>query len=135
MDDYILFIPGIKYYIVNDNLPLHRVDIIQLCKQLFLTPPLHMVDKPSDSDIVICLPTPSLPPLLSHLCYILFFSQKNDSNMRNRLSSEFNLNHMILELTENPVTHTNPLQQILESKSDETESFRKGITRYFYLFL
>ena len=42
---YILKIVGLNEYLVNESLPLQRVDFIQVCSLAFVTPQFEMIEK------------------------------------------------------------------------------------------
>lgn len=44
-DDYIIKIVGLDEYLVNESLPLQRVDFIQVCSLAFVTPHFEMIEK------------------------------------------------------------------------------------------
>eukprot|EP01087_Luapelamoeba_hula_P016091 TRINITY_DN4916_c0_g1_i1.p1 TRINITY_DN4916_c0_g1~~TRINITY_DN4916_c0_g1_i1.p1 ORF type:complete len:1562 (+),score=232.28 TRINITY_DN4916_c0_g1_i1:66-4751(+) len=104
VDDYLLKVPGIDYYLTNEAIPFHRVDVFQVCKKSFIPAPLEMVERPPDG-------------------------LKEDALIKNKIMTELDISNKIYELMTDPVTEKNPLHQILSTRHDETVTFRKRITR------
>jgi hypothetical protein len=105
--DYVLKIPGVNYYLVKEEQPLHLVGVLQVCKKSFVSFPLEMILRPS-TDVL----------------------HENDKlNVRDKIMSELNANTEVFELLSNPISGDNPLLQILKSDNDEINSFRKRITK------
>jgi PI3-kinase family, ras-binding domain len=48
-NEYRLKIVGLSYYLMKENVPLHRVQIIQVCNKTFVTPRLELIEIKSDS--------------------------------------------------------------------------------------
>jgi len=48
-NEYRLKIVGLSYYLMKENVPLHRVQILQVCNKTFVTPRLELIEIKSDS--------------------------------------------------------------------------------------
>ncbi len=47
-----LQLPGANYYLTNESRPLHRDNVMQVCRKSFISPPLEMVPRPSHE--IVC---------------------------------------------------------------------------------
>jgi len=101
-DDYVLVVLGVNYFITNENLPLRRVQVIQVARKSFIKIPLMMLERETEYE--------------------------EQENVKSKILAELQLNTKIYKLTTTP-SNANPLRAILESNNEEVEVFRKHITR------
>jgi hypothetical protein len=67
--DFILRLSGVDHYLANETLPLHRIDMIQLCRNSFLSPPLELVPRPPPEVMV----STNTVPMYANLLFSFFF--------------------------------------------------------------
>ena len=95
-DDYILKIVGLDEYLVNESLPLQRVDFIQVCSLAFVTPQFEMVEKATAQ-------------------------QTDDESRKSRIKSEIGLGTTIASLV-----GSSQLSNFLKFENDEIAFFRRS---------
>ncbi len=66
-DFFSLQLPGANYYLTNESRPLHRDNVMQVCRKSFISPPLEMVPRPSHE--IVC------SPFLFESYHIVWFKQ------------------------------------------------------------
>ena len=101
-EDYIIKIVGLHEYLVNESLPLQRVDFIQVCNLAFVTPHFEMIEKSQ-------------------------VKETDEESRKRRIKSELQLGTQIASLVGSA-----QLSNFLKFENDEIADFRRSAMEYVF---